>query len=184
MLFSHSLRAHFDLTFGFNSIALSTPLSMSLRLQLRIHFQMRFDVTFEFTSILLSNSLRVHFDVTLAFTSTVWRKHQVLYYCTVIACGFGIADLWRCWEVEHHTNAYCTVLYCTVLNCTVRAYMMYCTVCPMWSNAIFLLRFREQATMDGDCVQMKQPQQYSYDVEAGHCYFVYFHILGWEPNIS
>ena len=133
MLFSSSLLAHFDSTFGFTSIALSTSLYISLRIQLRIHFQMHFYLTFEFTSISRSNSLQVHFDVTLAFTSTVWHKHQVLYwtvlYCTVIVCGFGIADFLRCWELVHHTNAYCTVLYCTV-----RAYMMYVQCDPMQSS--------------------------------------------------
>jgi hypothetical protein len=126
MLCSHSLRAHFDLTFGFNSIALSTSLSMSLRLQLQIHFQMHFDVTFEFTSILLSNSLRVHFDVTLAFTSTVWRKHQVLLYCNRL----------RFWDrrfvkmlgsgTSHKCLLYCTVLYCTELYCTCLYDVLYC----------------------------------------------------------
>ena len=155
MLFSSSLLAHFDSTFGFTSIALSTSLYISLRIQLRIHFQMHFYLTFEFTSISRSNSLQVHFDVTLAFTSTVWHKHQVLY-CTVLHCN----HLWF-WDrrffkmlgigTSHKRLLYCTVLYCTCLY----------DVCPMWSNAIFLLCFREQATMDGDCVQMKQPQQYS-----------------------
>ena len=133
MLFSSSLLAHFDSTFGFTSSALSTSLYISLRIQLRIHFQMHFYLTFEFTSISRSNSLQVHFDVTLAFTSTVWHKHQVLY-CTVLHCN----RLWfwdrRFLKMLGIGTSHKRLLHCTVLYCTVRAYMMYVQCDPMQSS--------------------------------------------------
>ena len=69
MLRSPSLRIHFDLTFGFTSIARSTSCSMSLRLQFWIHVQPPFRCHF-----------RIHFDVTFEVTSRSLRFHTHLRF--------------------------------------------------------------------------------------------------------